>query len=241
MIEGESHKTANQEVPQTENIKLTPPLNNPEKIAPKGQVNTKKEMASSEMETNIESNDAVVKIKTEELANNKPTDPVAPAKPDVKKEIVEKKVPAPKKKVVKEVVQKVNTTPIKKKESIPDRKDKLFKPIMSFEKTLHNFGEIVTGDVFQTKINFVNTGNAPLEIMNATATCGCTHPTFPFLPIEPGDRGYIGIEYNSKGKLGPQNPTIKVFTNIQSEPLLLKLKGTVLDKPREMLPDTTKG
>jgi hypothetical protein len=102
------------------------------------------------------------------------------------------------------------------------------KPKIAFEKTNHNFGTIKQGDVIEYNFRFINTGSAPLIIKNATATCGCTQPSYPFLPIEPNEKGAIGVRYNSKGKLGSQKPIITVTTNSKPSIIKLHLEGVVL-------------
>lgn len=74
---------------------------------------------------------------------------------------------------------------------------------------------------------FSNEGNAPLVITNAKATCGCTQPSFPFVPIEAGETGFIGVRYVSVGKEGVQKPLITVTTNASKEPVTLMFNGTV--------------
>ncbi len=101
---------------------------------------------------------------------------------------------------------------------------------INFEQNTFEFDTIVEGDVIDYKFKFVNTGTQTIEILNAKASCGCTRPSFPFLPIEPGQEGYIGVKYDSRTKEGNQTPQIEVVTNYQDEPIMLYLKGYVKDK-----------
>ncbi|MEL6986370.1 MAG: DUF1573 domain-containing protein [Bacteroidota bacterium] len=80
---------------------------------------------------------------------------------------------------------------------------------------------------FDYKFKFKNTGNDTLVITGADATCGCTSPSFPFIPLLPGDAGYIGVHYNSVGKEGVQEPKITVYTNAEPKIYNLKLVGKV--------------
>ena len=59
------------------------------------------------------------------------------------------------------------------------------KPNLKFDLIRHNFDTIQAGDIIDYKFEFTNTGNAPLVINSARATCGCTQPSYPFVPIEP--------------------------------------------------------
>ncbi len=104
---------------------------------------------------------------------------------------------------------------------------------ITFDKVKFAFDTIVEGDIINHKFRFVNTGERPIEILNAKASCGCTMPSFPFLTIEPGDEGFIGVTYNSRTKEGKQTPEIEVITNYQDAPLMLYLDGYVKDKKEE--------
>ncbi len=87
------------------------------------------------------------------------------------------------------------------------------KPFTRFQSTKYSFGVIEQGDIVKHKFKFTNLGNAPLQVLNVTATCGCAKPIFPKVPIEPGKSGEIEVTYDSKGKFSIQKPGITVFTN----------------------------
>ena len=89
-------------------------------------------------------------------------------------------------------------------------------PIMSFEKEKHDFGELVEGDVVETVFKFKNTGETPLIITNARASCGCTIPEKPEKPIMPGEDAEIKVKFNSRGKHGKQNKRITLTTNTET-------------------------
>ncbi|NNE30228.1 MAG: DUF1573 domain-containing protein, partial [Saprospiraceae bacterium] len=69
-------------------------------------------------------------------------------------------------------------------------------------------------------------------IKEVRASCGCTQPSYPFLPILPGEEGAIGVRFDSKGKLGKQKPVITVVTNADPKIYKLFLDGFV-DAPKE--------
>ncbi len=101
---------------------------------------------------------------------------------------------------------------------------------MKFENDTYAFGIIKPGDVIEHKFEFTNTGNTDLVITNAEATCGCTQPSFPFIPIPPGEKGYIGVKYDSTGKLGSQKPTVTLTTNAYPKTQKVYLEGVVISK-----------
>ena len=96
-----------------------------------------------------------------------------------------------------------------------------------FESTNYEFGNIKQGDVVKHDFKFKNTGSAPLVIKKVDVSCGCTFPSYPFMPIEPGKEGTIGITYDSKNKVGRQKPTITVVTNGRPHTFKLHLEGIV--------------
>lgn len=104
-------------------------------------------------------------------------------------------------------------------------------PKIEFEELVWDFGEIIEGDIVEKKFKFTNTGNAPLEIIATSATCGCTRPSFPFLAIAPGESNVIGVRYNSVGKNGAQNPEITIESNTKPKITTIKLQGIVKPKP----------
>jgi len=148
---------------------------------------------------------------------------------------LENKESLPKNKVEKPA----KTKPKKKKKK--SRKVTIHKkPKIEFEELVWDFGEITEGDIIEKKFKFINAGNAPLEIIATSATCGCTRPSFPFLDIAPGESNVIGVTYNSVGKDGEQSPEITIEANTTPKITTLKLKGTVKPKPQtELVPDSS--
>lgn len=98
---------------------------------------------------------------------------------------------------------------------------------LRFKDTYYEFGQIKQGEVVNHEFEFINMTKKPLVISNASATCGCTTPSYPFIPVEPGETGTIGITFNSKNKLGNQSPTITVTSNMGT--FKLNMKGIVTD------------
>jgi len=101
---------------------------------------------------------------------------------------------------------------------------------IKFEKEVIDFGEIEEGAIIDHQFHFTNVGSAELEILSAKGSCGCSQPSFPFIAIEPGGLGFIGVNYNSVGKLGEQSVNIKVRTNESKKEYILYLKGLVKEK-----------
>ncbi|PIQ47089.1 MAG: hypothetical protein COW03_17370 [Cytophagales bacterium CG12_big_fil_rev_8_21_14_0_65_40_12] len=96
-----------------------------------------------------------------------------------------------------------------------------------WENTLHNFGTIQQGEVVNHTFKFTNAGTEPLLIQSASASCGCTIPSYSKEPIAPGASGEIVVRYDSKGKNGQQSPVITVVANTNPKQVRLSLRGFV--------------
>ncbi len=129
-----------------------------------------------------------------------------------------------------EEIKKEVEKPVAKKEDPPKPKKKKKKKARSaikFDELSYEFGKIKQGEVIKYDFKFKNVGKAPLVIKKVDVSCGCTFPSYPFIPIEPGKEGTIGITYDSKNKAGRQKPTITVVTNGNPRTLKLHLEGYV--------------
>ncbi len=101
-------------------------------------------------------------------------------------------------------------------------------PVISFEKTLHDFGTIKDGDVVEHIFSFVNEGEIPLIISDAKATCGCTVPEWPREPIPVGEKGDIKVRFSSKNRVGIQNKTVTLTANTWPATTQVKIKANVV-------------
>jgi hypothetical protein len=107
-------------------------------------------------------------------------------------------------------------------------------PFMSFTENIHDFGTLVQGDVVTYKFKFTNTGKSDLIIANASASCGCTIPSYPKEPIKPGADGVIDVQFNSHDKGGKFEKTVTLTANTIPTETILAIKGEVISG------DTTK-
>lgn len=67
---------------------------------------------------------------------------------------------------------------------------------MTFDKKLHDFGNIKMGETPSIVYNFTNTGDAPLDIDIVTG-CECTELDWTRTTVAPGGKGFISARYNS--------------------------------------------
>ena len=106
---------------------------------------------------------------------------------------------------------------------------------IKFEKTTHNFGAFSENNPKVTcKFKFTNTGNGPLVIHQAIASCGCTVPQYPKEPIKAGESGEITVTYNGSGKFpGHFRKSITLRTNAKQEVVRLYIEGDMTPKGSE--------
>ena len=105
-------------------------------------------------------------------------------------------------------------------------------PVITFEKTDHDFGKINEADGKVTTIfTFKNEGMEPLVLSNVRASCGCTTPKWPRQPIEPGQTGDITVTYNPNGRPGRFTKTVTITSNATEPTTRVTIKGEVIPKP----------
>jgi len=93
----------------------------------------------------------------------------------------------------------------------------------------------------ECEFRFTNTGDAPLLIQKPKSSCGCTVPSWPDKPILPGESDVIKVTYRTN-RAGNFNKKVTVTSNALKNSIVeLRIKGRVLDKPTETLPEKTDG
>lgn len=107
----------------------------------------------------------------------------------------------------------------------PQRSDK--QPVITFEKTEHDFGKLLKGEVVTYSFKFKNSGDAPLLITGVEKACGCTTSKYDSRPINPGEEGKIVITFDSSSKKGYQNIRIVVKANTNPSVNILRIKALV--------------
>lgn len=98
-----------------------------------------------------------------------------------------------------------------------------------FDKTTMDVGTFSEDEpVVKATFTFTNAGDAPLVIHQAIASCGCTVPTYPRMPVKPGEKGQIEVTYNGSGRNpGRFKKSITVRTNAQKPMVRLYVTGVM--------------
>ena len=107
------------------------------------------------------------------------------------------------------------------------KKDSGKMPVITFETTKYDFGEVVQGEVLKYAFKFKNTGKSNLIIYSSEATCGCTTSVPPKAPIRPGESGEIEVTFNSKSQEGKVTKRILVGANTYPAETILVITANV--------------
>lgn len=98
---------------------------------------------------------------------------------------------------------------------------------IKFDKLSHDFGTFSESNpVVKCVFTFENTGDKPLVINQAVASCGCTIPEYTKKPLAPGEKGTITVTYNGTGRFpGHFKKTVTVRSNAKVEMVRLYIEG----------------
>ena len=101
-------------------------------------------------------------------------------------------------------------------------------PTIHFEAPVHDFGEVLKGNIVRHDFLVKNTGFSPLEINKVKPTCGCTLAgDWPKL-LQPGESGIIPIQVKTDTFRGPITKSVRVESNDPKKGVtLLQIKGNV--------------
>ncbi len=100
---------------------------------------------------------------------------------------------------------------------------------ITFDKTIHDFGDIQEGTIATYTFEFKNEGRRPLRLVNVRASCGCTTPEYSKEPVAPGETGFIKVAYDSNGRPGIIDRDVTVQTDGEPVFVTLQIKGAVLN------------
>lgn len=103
------------------------------------------------------------------------------------------------------------------------------KPTLEIEPKVHNFGVInENGGSVTAEFTLTNTGDKPIIIKDAKASCGCTRPSYPKAPIRPGETATLKVAYSPAGRPGEFDKTITIRSNAKNSKVTVRITGTVI-------------
>jgi hypothetical protein len=126
------------------------------------------------------------------------------------------------------IVKGENNTNLAAKKQIETPAGKLSS--MEFEEMEFNYGNIFYPSDNLHTFRFKNTGDEPIIIVSAKASCGCTIPKKPEEPVMPGEYGELDVIFKPKeGQQGtPVTKRITVIANTDPKETYLNIKANVL-------------
>ncbi|MBM3443565.1 MAG: DUF1573 domain-containing protein [Bacteroidetes bacterium] len=99
--------------------------------------------------------------------------------------------------------------------------------LVKFKELRHNFGKIKQGVPVTHDFEFTNVSGQPVIIETATASCGCTTPTWPQAPVMKEKSASIKAGFNAAAP-GPFEKTVYVKVKGIDTPLELRIAGEVV-------------
>ncbi len=102
-------------------------------------------------------------------------------------------------------------------------------PVMTFEEEQFDFGTIDQGTNVEHVFKFKNTGDAPLMIVDAKSSCGCTVPQYTKESIAPGATGEMLVKFNGSGQ-NQVSKTVTIVANTEKGTETLTIKAFVTPK-----------
>jgi len=97
-----------------------------------------------------------------------------------------------------------------------------------FDRTTHDFGEILQNTNLDINFTFTNIGSEPLVLFDVRQSCAAciTIDSWTREPVMPGQEGVVTIRYNSN-LLGPRSSTITISSNGRSDRVVLRVNGHI--------------
>ena len=111
-------------------------------------------------------------------------------------------------------------------------------PVMLFKTDTIKYGTIPYASDGYRYFDFTNTGKEPLIIKEAHGSCGCTIPTPPKEPIQPGQSSEIKVHYDTQ-RPGHFIKSVTVTSNANPGTKVVYIVGDVMAKPADPAPATT--
>lgn len=100
-------------------------------------------------------------------------------------------------------------------------------PVLTFDENPHDFGTVANGSQLEHVFTFTNTGDAPLKVMKAKPSCGCTVPEWSKDPIAPGEKGSMTVKFDARGRSGKQHKNVRLTTNTEKGNEVLSFSATI--------------
>ncbi len=110
-----------------------------------------------------------------------------------------------------------------------------FEHTVSFDKVVHDFGNIMISDGPQECTFTVrNISSSPVVIHRVITSCGCTEPSWTEAPIMPGGTGTVSVVFSNDQGPYPFDKSVTVYISGLTKPVILKIRGVVHDRRKSI-------
>ncbi|GAB4241221.1 MAG: DUF1573 domain-containing protein [Ekhidna sp.] len=99
---------------------------------------------------------------------------------------------------------------------------------ITWKTTMIDLGQVSKDESKELAFEFTNTSDAPIRIIEAKGSCGCTNVKFPEAEIGAGETASITANFRS-GKVGAFKKNIRIKTSVSDEYTYLYFKGEVVE------------
>ncbi len=104
-------------------------------------------------------------------------------------------------------------------------------PRITFEKVVHNFGDVGPGTKHLGEFRFTNTGDGVLKINEISKVCGCTPFSLDKAEYAPGESGSLRVGYLADVRYGNTKKQLFVHSNDRRSPkIALNIEARIVTK-----------
>ena len=105
---------------------------------------------------------------------------------------------------------------------------------IKFDTQNWNFGDVEESGGNVTHIfTFTNISQRPVVVLDVSASCGCTSPSFSRKPVMPGARGEISVVFDPINRPGKFSKGVSVRLS-SNERVSLNIEGNVIPRERSV-------
>jgi hypothetical protein len=106
---------------------------------------------------------------------------------------------------------------------------------LKFDRTEWDFGTILEeADVVTHRFTFRNSGDVPVAIDRAVASCGCTMSDYSRSPVQPAGEGTVTVSFDPKGYSDSFSKSVVVVSGGGKWRNTLIIKGTVTPRTKSV-------
>lgn len=111
------------------------------------------------------------------------------------------------------------------------RSQERFGNIAEFDRTVHDFGDVLLSDgALRCSFSVKNISEKPIVIYSVTTSCGCTDVEWSRQPLQPGQSGKISVTYTNDEGPYSFDKSLTVHISGIKQPIVLKLRGSSHEK-----------